>query len=504
MELPIQGIQMNDIKNKIVQFNQIENIDPNLYRINKGDIFLAKIDIEGPDYNLINIPVSSEGYAVLPQGNSVFVLGLNLKQASEIIKNALKSVYKNSEIEVFFQSPGFVNVSVEIGSKKRVGLRLPASMTVANVAMLFKPDTSSALDSLMSKRFVILTRDGKNKKIDLFRAIFLKESEDQVYLKNNDHLIIPMVLDSANMIYISGGVNKPGYYEYNEGDNLRNLILFAGGLLETADTAKIDIFRRNANSKLEKIQLKLDEADKFILQRGDQVSVRFVPNTKEISKVIVRGEVLYPGEYGIIENETKLSDVIKEAGGFKTTASLIQAMVFRPKFQVKDNDFKRLMNEIPRDMDRIDRSYFEIKSRQNFIRVNCDFVEIFKHNNSKKDILLQSGDIIYIPKKRNFVTVTGGVFEPGILNYHPDWNVHDYLNAAGGLLKNAMKRNIKIIRASKGIWINADDDIEILPGDIIFIPVKKDRDLWKFTRETFTLITQIGTLLVVIMNLRKL
>jgi protein involved in polysaccharide export with SLBB domain len=67
-----------------------------------------------------------------------------------------------------------------------------------------------------------------------------------VPLKENDVLFIPTKQDAQveRTITIHGEVQYPGIYKYADNETIEDFILQAGGLKETASTAKIDVARR--------------------------------------------------------------------------------------------------------------------------------------------------------------------------------------------------------------------------------------------------------------------
>ena len=63
------------------------------------------------------------------------------------------------------------------------------------------------------------------------------------------------------------------------------------------------------------------------LVAGDRIVVQERPDVREDYKVIVDGEVEYPGTYPLSKDSTQLSTVIEWCGGFTEYASLASAQV---------------------------------------------------------------------------------------------------------------------------------------------------------------------------------
>jgi protein involved in polysaccharide export with SLBB domain len=504
----IQGIPENLLQAKQTltksgSFQNIENLDLNKYIVDAGDVLFAKVDVKGPNFINFNIPVTGEGYALLPQGKSIQVRGQILSRVLKSIKKKLQQIYKEAVIEVFLKQPRMVHINVNIAGIQNYGLEVPATFYITNIISMIPTDTSIIKTGVLSKRFISLFRKGRQKKIDLFRAYFYNDSSEQLYVENNDFYIIPLAEDITSLIYISGAVNRPGYYEFNAGDTFKDLLLFAGGLKSNADKYRVEIFRKTDNYNNFTL-LPEDEWDKFQLKTGDRIYVRSNKNLEYDWRVEIQGEIKFPGEYSITDDSTTVYQLVQMAGGFTSRASLKRALIIRTKFIPEDKELERLKKLSPEEMSRIERSYFKIRSRQDIRKVVCDFERLFVKKILDEDVRLRDGDLIIIPPKNEVVIISGGVMNPGIQPFYKNLSYKEYIRLAGGFNTRAMKRKVKIIKPVQGLWLDAKDDIQINPGDIIFIPEKEERDWWELFKDSLTIVTQIGTLAVIILNLKKL
>ena len=121
-----------------------------------------------------------------------------------------------------------------------------------------------ALDSTMTLKQLLHNADGLRKdayqkriavyrlKKDLIRETVslnlsrLLKSDSNFLLQREDSIHIPSVFDIREKSYlqIDGQVAKPGLYPFTENTRLGDLIIQAGGMLESASMAHIDIARR--------------------------------------------------------------------------------------------------------------------------------------------------------------------------------------------------------------------------------------------------------------------
>ena len=95
-----------------------------------------------------------------------------------------------------------------------------------------------------------------------------------------------------------------------------------------------------------------------------------------------------------------------------------------------------------------------------------------------KNLLLHPGDVLYMPKRLNTVTVVGSVLNPVTIPYDPKHSVSKYIEFAGGykdyadpdksyvLLPNGMSIHPK----RSLLFFNSNNDI--YPGSTIIVPRK--------------------------------
>jgi len=158
-------------------------------------------------------------------------------------------------------------------------------------------------------------------------------------------------------IYLTGQVVRPGTYSYREGLKLLELISLAGGAGEQADIGNIKI-TRGAERKMLLVDLRKDVA----LEPGDIIEV---PKLEPIPPLQILGQVRYPGTYSY-RKDIKLLEVITLAGGFTDNADLKNIRLHRAG------------------------------SKPQTIKINVD--AILLKGKIEKDVTLQGGDIIYIPR----------------------------------------------------------------------------------------------------------
>jgi protein involved in polysaccharide export with SLBB domain len=97
------------------------------------------------------------------------------------------------------------------------------------------------------------------------------------------------------------------------------------------------------------------------------------------------------------------------------------------------------------------------------------------------DVQLRDGDVLIIPKKTNYVVVSGQVYNPTAVSYVPGRSAKWYLSQAGGVTQVADKSAVFVVRAdgsvlaaknNSGFWTGDPMSTVLKPGDSIVVPEK--------------------------------
>ena len=157
-------------------------------------------------------------------------------------------------------------------------------------------------------------------------------------------------------VTIYGEVLRPGQYPLAQGMTAAGLVRMAGGFKRSAYREEADLASyvvQNGQRILAKESVleigRAMEGDKNAdarLKPGDVVSIRQLTGWKDVgASIVVKGEVVYAGSYGVTEGE-RLSSVIKRAGGFRETAYPTGAVLERA--QVREMGEKARLEMIRR------------------------------------------------------------------------------------------------------------------------------------------------------------
>ncbi|MCH5224645.1 MAG: SLBB domain-containing protein [Muribaculaceae bacterium] len=341
-----------------------------------------------------------------------------------------------------------------------------------------------------------------------------------VELKKNDVLVVSSIEDiiDRGVLTIDGQVAFPGEYPYAENTTLEDLILQAGGLLEGASTARIDVARRivdpaatEQTEQLAKIfSLSIDQSLRvgsgvdFKLQPYDMVHVRQSPGYEPQASVSVNGEVLFAGDYVLEKRNERVSDLIRRAGGVLDAAYVKGAHLER---KLSEDEYESRKEALRLAMaqnqesggDSIALTKIEVAETYN---VGIDLEKALAYPGSHYDLVLVEGDQLYIPQFQSTVKISGDVMFPNSVVYEPGKKLGYYIDQAGGYGERAKKGKAFIVYLN-GTVAKAKRSSPIEPGCQIIVPSKAANSgvNWTQIMALASSFTSVATLAATILNI---
>ncbi|KKB52882.1 hypothetical protein HMPREF1212_01039 [Parabacteroides sp. HGS0025] len=326
----------------------------------------------------------------------------------------------------------------------------------------------------------------------------LNGTSPDIELQNEDQLYIPSLFDLREpyTIKVGGAVNQADtVLPYRKNMTIEDAIVLAGGLQEAAATVNVEVARRIKNPQSSQSTEQIAKVFKFTLKDGletssgdtlftlapfDEVYVRFSPGYQKQQVVKVNGEVMFAGSYALPHKNTRLSDLIKESGGITPGAYVKGASLKR---KLSDDEIRQvetllqLSNANKQSKDSISLSMADIHDYP----VGINLEKALSHPGCTEDLVLQDGDILYIPQLQSTVKISGAVTYPNSITYNKGMSVRDCLSQAGGY--NDLSRKYPIViymngqvatTRKTGIFFKRYPKVE--PGCEIVVPSKSQRD----------------------------
>jgi len=274
------------------------------------------------------------------------------------------------------------------------------------------------------------------------RLIKLIQSKQQKEVK------VTLKRFGEKFFYNKNSLNKamlavPEYYQVNVGDTI--LVKIFGGVDKTLNLT-ID---NNGNIYLPVIGpvyvagLSVSEIKNLIKTKLKPTysNSKIVVNVKVNSfiQVTLTGYVKAPGVYNLNSLST-IKDLLITANGFGKLGSM------REVYLKRDGKILKII----------------------------DFYELIKDGKLVDTTLLRNGDIIYVPRAKTLVSLSGAVSTPAIYEMKKNETLKDLIKFSGGLLPQASNKYIKITRYVKNnsvkvLFKNIDDNFRFKNGDKVYV-----------------------------------
>ena len=416
---------------------------------------------------------------------------------------------------------------------------------------VFRPGMYQAGGEINSVRSLLEHADGLREEAFTARAVMHRMKKDRslevvpvdvegildgkvadVPLQPNDVLFIPTKQEmmEEQTITIHGEVNYPGIYKYASNETLEDFVLQAGGLKNSASTVKVDVARRVMNPKAltndsisaytYSFALKdgfvIDGTPGFHLMPFDEVYVRKSPGFSKQQNVVVDGEVMFSGTYTLQRKNTRLSDVIKAAGGINDRGYAAGATLVR---KINESERKRLEAARKMALEQYEQVAAEeaAKTGKSVDITNSERIKKFQIDDtysvgieldkaianpgSDADIVLREGDRIVVPQYTGTVKINGEVMYPNTVGFVKGKKASYYIDQAGGF-NNKAKRGQTYIIYMNGMVAKVSHNAKPMPGCEIVVPAKATTKM--SIAETMTIGTSVASIATMIATLANI
>ncbi len=306
-------------------------------------------------------------------------------------------------------------------------------------------------------------------------------------LQKNDVLYIPSIHDlrEAQSLTIHGFVARPGVYAYTTNMTIEDLVIQAGGLLESASMVKVEVARRVKDPHSTSFTTTIGEtflfdlkegllvgegSDTFHLEPFDEVYIRRSPSYFAQQNVSIRGEVLFGGNYALTKKNERLSDLVEKAGGVTIDAYVKGARLIR---QMTEEEIQRRSDVLRMSNKGSDSISVEKLDLSTTYSVGIDLERALKHPGSDDDLVLRQGDQLFVPEYISTVKINGAVMYPNTVTFKKGENLKYYINQAGGFGNRAKKRKVYVVYLNGNVSRVRMSSKAIEPGCEIIVPSKE-------------------------------
>ncbi|MDX1494004.1 MAG: SLBB domain-containing protein, partial [Longimicrobiales bacterium] len=469
---------------------------PEDYRVGPGDQLLLLLTGEVEAAH--DLTVTREGFVVIPNVGRVDLANLTMGEARALLRRRLAQAYSGIDrgtttVSVSMSELRTIQVYV-VGAVRQAGAYQLASVaTVLNA--LYAADGPTELGNLRSVR--VQRRSGEERVVDLYPYLVSGDITGDIGLQQGDVVHVPI---RENRVALHGAVGRPAAYEVGDGEDLLDVLRYAGGFGPDANRRRLTIHRvarpgdRGPGlGERTAIDLALAPSDDPTdprhvggviippvgLQDGDSIVVDSVGALADGFYVIVGGMVAKPDTFPWMEGMT-IRDAVQLARGPVTGADLRAAEVTRlPEERSMGELAQRL--EVP-----LDSSYLEVGPDGRY--VGPPGVP-FPPPGASPEFELAPYDQVRILQQPDFemprsVKIMGEVSVPGeYALLSKDDRVVDLVTRAGRILETGYPEGARLYRSQDEMGRidldlpealanpNSDENVTLQPGDSLFIPV---------------------------------
>lgn len=350
----------------------------------------------------------------------------------------------------------------------------------------------------------------------------LNEEEDKGEDKEDNYDFCPAIYQDVNnllsftlehIVSVDGAVRLPGVFPITQNTSVNLLFSVSGGTSNDANMGRIEItsYKEEATDgnlvmNWEYIDSSISDLSEIRVNPGGGVRVSSVYTNFEPGAVLLSGEFVQPGVYTIIKGE-KLSSLIARAGGLTDQSYPYGAIFTRDRVkQIQQQEMRKTAQRLQSAMVSASvkknvetgaaialQNMVNRMAEQEFIgRVVIEADPVVLTLDPEKDIVLEPGDSLFMPKRPNFIVTVGDVLNPSALQFVPGKGVQSYLDEVGGFTRAADEDRVFVVYpngVAKPITLSSwggDKNLSIPPGSAIVVPT----DLSPY--DSLTLVSSIG------------
>jgi protein involved in polysaccharide export with SLBB domain len=284
---------------------------------------------------------------------------------------------------------------------------------------------------------MVARADGTRRSIDLMSYYATGDTENNPYLLDGDVIEIPPYHEFRDVVEVYGPVPFAGRYPFRPGDTVTRVLRIGLG---TTDLSSVDRVRVTSRADDGSQSVTVDVA---AIVAGDALDVPLrVGDTVRIEQfdvptAAVYGQVRYPGIYPINAGQTTVKELLETVGGLIDDADLAAAYMERQR--------PSFLKGTPgvSDLDFFGRALFQ-RARQ-ASRIAVDIEHLLS---SDDDFVLESGDVLVVPRRQTSVYVVGNVPAGGYVPFIEGADAAYYIEQAGG--RASLSREVYVFRPTSG------------------------------------------------------
>jgi protein involved in polysaccharide export with SLBB domain len=447
----------------------------NNYMLDYGDFI--NVELFGTENLSYEVEINRDGTVLIDKIGPVMVAGLNLEQATKLVKTKYTETFIGAEAFITLSQIRDINVLIT------GNVSFPGMYTLSgNSNILQALNMAGGINEIGSLREITLKRNNQNGQIvDLYQALLFGDIKNIPFLRSGDSIHIG---PAVNLVRAGYGFNKTAVFELKKDETIKDLEKYAGGL-KNESTGNIFTIVRFENNKFVSSEV---EYNKFASMKAKNLDSIYA-NKEAIGTISITGNVKHPGIYSI-SSADKILDIIQRSGGYTDSAYPFAGTLFRESAKdlesiFAEKSYQNLIkfiasstNSISGNGEGLGYVLSELKDYEPSGRVIVELSMAKLEDNIQDNIYLNDGDKIHIPSYSSNVYIFGEVGNPGSVLFQDNSSIREYIERSGGLTSYSSKDSIFIVSpngVTKKVHVNGlkkylSQETDVYPGSVIYVP----------------------------------
>jgi len=475
------------------------------YLINIGDVVSVKL---WGAYNYSgDLKVDSRGNIFIPKVGNIKLLGVANSELKRVIESNVKKVFNNN-----------VFVYANLNSYQAISIYVTGAVVKPGIYDAFVTDS---ILQLIDKAGGIKRGEGSFRDIDVLRSNrvikkfdlydFLSSGRLSLFQFQNGDVVRVGTL--KRVVAVLGDVRRECFFELDRDsvsvEEIAKYVILKPEVTHFIITKFVD-----GEERIEQYPV----SSKNIINVSNGDKIKFVSDyLKQNLTVKIEGE--HGGLHSItIRKGESLQDLLSKI--ILTPLSDIDGIRLYRKSVAKRQ--KQLIDANLKDLEaRVlttgSSTTEEAKIRKEESKMVLDFINraskikpkgqvIINEKTPLSEVILEDGDVVYIPKKSRVVVVEGEVSLPNAQTYVEDYSVDDYINSCGGFSPRANREKVLLVKKNgKVLTYNATSwwdrvPLKVEAGDSILVLGRVDSKNIQITSSITQIIYQIAVSAAVVLK----
>jgi protein involved in polysaccharide export with SLBB domain len=396
------------------------------YRVTAGDVYTLAYAAGGTAVTF-RIIVDSTYRIQISNLGLVNAAGKTYRQLKTEAETIVANNYPLSGAQLVLTQPAYFRVYIT-GEVHAFATR--TTWALARLSSLL----GGSLTSYSSIRDITVTSSsGQSKTYDLFKAQRDGDLGQDPHLRPEDTITINRV---DRVVTIGGAVERPGTYQLLPGEHLADLITrYASNLTVVADPSRMELVRH--------VESETDSGDKLYLTRKDMDEIYPLRHLDAVSVPSITD--LTPVMF--VEGAVQANDNSNNNNSNRLIVRFNQGENYASLAQRNRGWFTAISDT---------QNAYLVRGEE---RIPLNLNPMLYDSSYRSQYFVERNDMLVVPFRQYFVTVSGAVAAPGRYPYIPDREWDYYVALAGGFVMERNSKEAVVIKDIGGREMRKTDPI---------------------------------------------